>query len=300
MASVQVPNLQEHRPPPKASQFSTRPPHTPRGELDEPDVDPAEAAALWAIATRRNIDLFVESNLPVKPEEVNKLIKELSAVFIAALQRDSLKQWQYVNEVLKILQPYVSLFVGNKQLDHYIQRIVFHARKLSDQSLANEILKSVDKLFVKSDAMKKVSNGDHRNYRTPIPPGGTNGSSTLKSTAQFSLPDGSDPYRPPSHGDDVTMKPKGISFGDLTDVMPSVIKETVKHDAIWSEGLGLTAAALNIKLPHSKSETPSRDSMPPRQPDSTWVSSDKENKAKKNVKISTENVSGMLFSEEKE
>lgn len=88
MASVQSPTSQDHKPPSKVSQFAKRPPHTPRGELDEGGISSAEAASLWAIATRRNLDLCLEAELPLRPDDLDKFIKEVAAVFIAALQRD--------------------------------------------------------------------------------------------------------------------------------------------------------------------------------------------------------------------
>lgn len=87
MASVELSQGHEYKPPPKISQHARRPPHTPRGELDD-GVDAAGAASLWAIATRRNIDLFLEAELPLRSEDLEKFIKEVAAVFIAALQRD--------------------------------------------------------------------------------------------------------------------------------------------------------------------------------------------------------------------
>ena len=45
------------------------------------------------------------------------------------------------------------------------------------------------------------------------------------------------------------MKPKGLCIGDLKDAIPIVVMETTKREAVWSEGLGLTAAALSMDLP---------------------------------------------------
>ncbi|XP_072028282.1 dynein heavy chain domain-containing protein 1-like [Amphiura filiformis] len=63
------------------------------------------------------------------------------------------------------------------------------------------------------------------------------------------LPDGKDPYKLEQPGEDARLKPKGLCMGDLKQALPTVVLETTKREAVWSEGLGLTAAALSMDLP---------------------------------------------------
>ena len=49
-------------------------------------------------------------------------------------------------------------------------------------------------------------------------------------------------------GEEAPFKPKPLCFNDLREALPAVVMETTKREAVWSEGLGLTAAALNLDL----------------------------------------------------
>ncbi|XP_033127107.1 dynein heavy chain domain-containing protein 1-like isoform X2 [Anneissia japonica] len=217
-------------------------------------MPPGDKALAWSLETRHRLDDFVNRGEEAT-DLVNNLSQELISVFIATLQQDSYYQWMYLKEVLILSKPYADYLQGNTQITHYIDRICFYLQnqkhRLGDLQL-EDVLASI---FPKETERAEKSGGDSRNYSKPTPPSAPKASTPRKPIVSMLLPNGSDPYELAEENVPDGISPRGLCFGDLKEALPKVVIETTQREAIWSEGLGLTAAALNIDLPEKLSET---------------------------------------------
>ncbi|XP_071943742.1 dynein heavy chain domain-containing protein 1-like [Antedon mediterranea] len=212
-------------------------------------MTPGDKALAWCLETRRHLDNFTNK----QPSEnlIANLTQEIINVFISTLQQDSYYQWMYLKEVLGICKPYSKYLQSNPQIKHYIDRIGFHLQNQKHRFEDLELESIIASMFP-----KEKFKCDIRNYRTPTPPSVSPSVTPVRRRiVPVILPNGKDPYQLGAKNVHDQISPRGLCFGDLKEALPSVVVETTQREAIWSEGLGLTAAALNIDLPEKVSET---------------------------------------------
>ncbi|XP_041479286.1 dynein heavy chain domain-containing protein 1-like isoform X6 [Lytechinus variegatus] len=247
------------------------PAKTPHAHISK-YADPKLLSSTWALDVRKDINLHEERGERPDNSLINDLITELSAVFISALQRNSRHQWLYLAEVLRICLPYSHYLQDDDQLRHYVNRTYYQTRQYTTPTAGSDLDDLLANLFPKAVLALKSTGGDAKDYRNPLTPARTpNGSSPRYNPLSMSLPDGADPYTLERPGDEEKHTPRGINLGHIREVLPSVVMETTRHEAVWSEGLGMTAAAMNIDL-NDKKPSPRIPAPPPRLPDSSWKS----------------------------
>ncbi|XP_038044677.1 dynein heavy chain domain-containing protein 1-like [Patiria miniata] len=214
-------------------------------------ADLHQYASQWAADTRGRLDrgLRREAGSVATEEDVFELMQQLREVFIATLQNNSPAHWRFLQDVLDLIVPYTHLIEDRQEISHYVDRIYYQAqqRAMKHQPLLN-IMDSLASVFPKRVELLTASGGDNRNFRTPTPPAVSLPSLDDNSHDPMLLPDGRHPYTLERPGEEARFQPKVLCFSDLREALPAVVQETTKREAVWSEGLGLTAAALNLDL----------------------------------------------------
>ncbi|XP_072179432.1 dynein heavy chain domain-containing protein 1-like [Diadema setosum] len=246
------------------------PTKTPHAHISR-HADPRTLSSSWALDIRQKLDDFLGQGHHPDNSLITELTAELSAVFIAALQRNSRHQWVYLVEVLRLCQPYSRFIQDDEQLRHYVSRSYFQTRQHKTPTAGSAIDEVMASVFPKAIHALKSTGGDPKDYRNPLTPAGSPRDAPAKfNPLTMSLPDGADPYKLERPEDEEKHTPRGINFGHVREVLPSVVMETTRHEAVWSEGLGLTAAAMNLDL-NDRAPSAQRPAPPPRVPDSSWL-----------------------------
>ncbi|XP_070566099.1 dynein heavy chain domain-containing protein 1-like isoform X2 [Ptychodera flava] len=216
----------------------------------------AQQAAFWAADVRARINDTLKKGDIVKDADVRELIHEFVAVCITALQQDSHANWMYLCEVFALVAPYAEQLRGDQQVTHYLERLYSCTQKHKKQLFDVPLLDKMALAFPKEMARVQKTGGNSRNYRTPTPPQIAVSSPRRPFQSPMKLPNGSNPFLLEHHDDVDKMKPRQLCIGDLAKSLPAVVAETSKREAVWSEGFGLIAQAMDTELPERpKSET---------------------------------------------
>ncbi|XP_022079964.1 dynein heavy chain domain-containing protein 1-like [Acanthaster planci] len=205
----------------------------------------------WAADTRGRLDrgLRRETESVVMEKDVLELMRQLREVFIVTLQNNSPAYWRLLQDVLDVIIPYTQLIGDRPEISHYVDRIYYQAlQRAKKQQTGPNIIDSLSRVFPKRSELLAVSGGDDRNFRTPTPPKMSLPSSDDNHYDPMLLPNGKHPYTLERPGEEAGFQPRGLYFSDIREALPAVVQETTKREAVWSEGLGLTAAALNLDL----------------------------------------------------
>ncbi|XP_071803571.1 dynein heavy chain domain-containing protein 1-like isoform X3 [Asterias amurensis] len=266
--------------PSQNGQTSNDGPQTPRNTKASSTIDTQslaeiqQYASLWAADTRGRLDkgLRGEAGFEILEEDVFELMRMMREVFIATLQNQSLAHWQFLQDILDLSVPYTHLIEDRQEIVHYVDRIYFHAQQKAKLLSNLDIMESLSRVFPKYIQLLTTSGGDNRNFRTPTPPAVPLPSSDGNPNDPMLLPNGRHPYTLLRPGEEAPFKPKPLCFNDLREALPAVVMETTKREAVWSEGLGLTAAALNLDL-HEKASSESilNQSSTPQETAPSWT-----------------------------
>ncbi|XP_077979356.1 dynein heavy chain domain-containing protein 1-like [Glandiceps talaboti] len=212
-------------------------------------VNITQQVALWASDVIARIDESIKNKKLVRDEDTRQLTIELVAVFITSLQQDSHPYWMYLYEVLNVVAPYVDHIQPNQQVTHYLERLYHHSQTHKEQLFDIPLLDRMMTIFPKEMTRIQKSGGNSRNYRTPLPPQLVVSSPRRSTQTQLRFSNGNNPFML-EHPDDVDkVRPKPLCFGDLAKSLPAVVAETAKREAVWSEGYGLIAQAMQTDLP---------------------------------------------------